>query len=66
MSDVDPAALDWLDRYAAAIGVPAPSLEEVTALLSLAGHGGPRLPPPGRPGRLLARGDRPGSRRPRR
>ena len=37
MSDVDPAALDWLERYAASIGVPAPSLEEVTTLLSLAG-----------------------------
>ena len=37
MSDVDPAALDWLDRYAAAIGVPAPSVEEVTAVLFLAG-----------------------------
>jgi hypothetical protein len=36
MSDVDPAALDWLDRYAAAVGMPAPSPEEVTALLSLA------------------------------
>jgi hypothetical protein len=37
VSDIDPAALDWVDRYAAAIGVPAPSLEEVTALLALAG-----------------------------
>ncbi len=36
-SDVDPAALEWLERYAAAIGVPAPSVEEVTALLALAG-----------------------------
>jgi hypothetical protein len=36
VSDIDPAALDWLDRYAAAIGMPAPSLEEVTALLALA------------------------------
>jgi hypothetical protein len=37
VSDVDPAALAWIDRYATAIGVPAPSAEEVTALLSLAG-----------------------------
>ena len=37
MSDVDPVALEWLDRFAAALGRPAPSLEEVTALLSLAG-----------------------------
>ena len=36
-SDVDPAALEWLERFAAALGVPAPSLEEVTALLDLAG-----------------------------
>jgi hypothetical protein len=36
MSDIDPAALDWLDRYAAAIGMPAASAEEMTALLSLA------------------------------
>ena len=37
MSDVEPAALDWLARYAAAIGVPAPSPEEVATLLELAG-----------------------------
>lgn len=37
MSDVEPAALEWLARYAAAIGVPAPSPEEVATLLALAG-----------------------------
>ena len=37
MSDVEPAALEWLDRYAAAVGVPAPGVEEVATLLALAG-----------------------------
>ena len=31
MSDVDPAALDWLDRYATAIGVPARDSSAVTS-----------------------------------
>ena len=57
LSDVDPAALDWLDRYAAAIGVPTPSLEEVTALLMLAGTAA--TPPTARPPRWPA-GSRPG------
>ena len=37
MSDVDPAALDWLERFAAALGRPAPTAEEVETLLALAG-----------------------------
>jgi hypothetical protein len=38
MSDVEPAALAWLERFAAALGHPAPSADEVETLLALAGH----------------------------
>jgi hypothetical protein len=37
VSDVEPAAVDWVDRYAAALGVEAPSAAEITVLLELAG-----------------------------
>ena len=37
MSDIDPAALDWLERYANDIGVDPPSTAEVVDLLALAG-----------------------------
>jgi hypothetical protein len=37
VSDVEPAAVDWIDRYAAAIGVEPPSPAEVVTLLELAG-----------------------------
>ena len=36
-SDVDPAALEWLERYAAAIGCRRPAWRRSTALLALAG-----------------------------
>lgn len=35
--DVDPAALDWIARFAAALGVDAPSPAEVAELLAVAG-----------------------------
>jgi hypothetical protein len=37
VSDVDPAAIDWLERFAAALGQPAPDADEVAILLALAG-----------------------------
>ncbi len=36
MSDVDPAAIDWLERFAAVVGRPVPDPDEVAALLALA------------------------------
>ena len=38
MSDISSDALDWLERYAAALGLERPSAEEVEGLLDLAGH----------------------------
>ena len=37
MSDLSADALAWLDRFAAALGLDAPSIVEVETLLSLAG-----------------------------
>jgi uncharacterized protein DUF6457 len=37
VSDVDPVALAWLERFAAVLGRPAPTADEVEALLALAG-----------------------------
>ena len=36
MTDVDPAALDWVGRFAADLGLPPPDPAEVGALLALA------------------------------
>ena len=36
-SELSPEALGWLDRFAAALGVPLPSEPEVVILLDLAG-----------------------------
>jgi hypothetical protein len=38
VSDIEPIALDWIDRFAAELGVTAPSRAEVEALLALAAH----------------------------
>ena len=38
MSDVSTEAVGWLDRFAASIGVPAPTPGEIETLLALAGH----------------------------
>jgi uncharacterized protein DUF6457 len=35
---VDATALSWIERYAAALGLPVPTEDEVEALLELAGH----------------------------
>jgi hypothetical protein len=35
---VDPTALGWIERYAAALGLPTPTQAEVEALLELAGE----------------------------
>jgi Domain of unknown function (DUF6457) len=35
-SDVDPAAVAWIGRFAAELGLPPPSPEEIGELLSLA------------------------------
>jgi hypothetical protein len=37
MSDLNADALSWLDRFAAALGLPAPDPADVEALLNLAG-----------------------------
>jgi hypothetical protein len=37
MSDVNTDAVAWLERFAATVGVPAPSVAEIDTLLSLAG-----------------------------
>jgi Domain of unknown function (DUF6457) len=36
VSDIEPAALTWIDRFAAALGVDPPSIAEVDQLLALA------------------------------
>ena len=49
MSDVNPDALAFLERFAAAAGVPTPSADEVEVLLNLAGaaaHGSHRQAAP--------------------
>jgi hypothetical protein len=38
MSDISGEAVAWLGRFAAEIGVAAPTLDEVEALLNLAGE----------------------------
>jgi Domain of unknown function (DUF6457) len=37
MSDVSPEVVDWLGRYAAALGVEPPTEAEIDELLALAG-----------------------------
>jgi Domain of unknown function (DUF6457) len=37
MSDVTPEVVDWLGRYAAQLGVDAPTADEIDELLALAG-----------------------------
>jgi hypothetical protein len=37
MSDVEPAAVDWIEQFSAAIGLEPPAQDEITALLALAG-----------------------------
>jgi hypothetical protein len=37
MSDVEPAAVDWLGRFASAVGVEPPSPDQISELLALAG-----------------------------
>jgi transcription initiation factor TFIIIB Brf1 subunit/transcription initiation factor TFIIB len=36
VSDIEPNAIEWIDRFADTLGVPAPSRAEVTTLLELA------------------------------
>jgi Domain of unknown function (DUF6457) len=38
VSDIEPAALTWIDRFAAELGVESPSRSDVEALLALAAH----------------------------
>jgi hypothetical protein len=38
VSDIEPTALAWIDRFATELGVPPPSRAEVEALLALAAH----------------------------
>jgi hypothetical protein len=38
VSDIEAAALTWIDRFAAELGVTPPSRAEVEALLALAAH----------------------------
>ncbi len=38
MSDIEPAALSWIERFAADLGLEPPSPAEVEALLALAAH----------------------------
>ena len=38
MSDVSMQAVNWLERFAAAVGVPAPSADDIETLLDLAGQ----------------------------
>jgi hypothetical protein len=38
MSDVNPDAVAWLERFAASVGVPAPTDIEIAMLLELAGR----------------------------
>jgi hypothetical protein len=38
VSDIEPAALTWIEQFAADLGVDPPSTTEMDALLALAAH----------------------------